>query len=199
MNYTCTKPSESTFTEKYSKFISYCIPVDNENDFTQELNSIKKNHPTANHHCYAYRFGKTTIQERANDDGEPSGSAGLPILNALKSFNLSNVAIVVVRYFGGIKLGQSGLIKSYRQSATESIENNDLAILELKHLCKVSFPYEITSAIEQIIHHNNLTIEDKIFSVCVEMTFSSNEYIYPLISSELKKYSDCQVDDLGSQ
>lgn len=196
---TCNIDSESFLVIKNSKFITYCFSVDSEYNFQERLAIIKAEHPGANHHCYAYRFGKQTIRERANDDGEPSGSAGLPILNAMKSAKLSNSAVVVVRYFGGVKLGTSGLIKSYRQGAQESIENNDLAILELRYLCNVTFPYETTSVVEQIIHREVLKIEDKIFSNCVEMTLSSNKPIYGLILSELMRFPECQVKDLGSQ
>jgi uncharacterized YigZ family protein len=199
MLYTCTKESESFLTVKNSKFITHCFSACSENEFQEKLNILKLEHPSANHHCYAYRFGKVTIAERANDDGEPSGSAGLPILNAMKSAALSNCAIVVVRYFGGIKLGTSGLIKSYRLGAQESIENNVLAILELHYFCKVTFPYETTSVVEQIIHREGLKIEDKNFSNYVEMTLSANKPIYQLILSELMRFPECQVKDLGSQ
>lgn len=199
MLYTCTKESESFVVVKNSKFITYCFSSDNETSFQNKLSEIKEIHPGANHHCYAYRFGKQNIQERANDDGEPSGSAGLPILNAMKSAALSNCAIVVVRFFGGVKLGTSGLIKSYRQGAQESIENNVLAILELHYFCKVTFPYETTSVVEQIIHREGLKIEDKNFSNYVEMTLSTNKPIYQLILSELIRFPECQVEDLGSQ
>ncbi len=199
MLFTCTKKSESFITVKNSKFLTYCFPGDCEDDFQTFLTEIKSEHPGANHHCYAYRFGKETISERANDDGEPSGSAGLPILNAMKSASLSNCAVVVVRYFGGVKLGTSGLIKSYRQAAQESIENNVLAILELHYFCKITFPYETTSVVEQIIHREGLKIEDKNFSNYVEMTLSTNKPIYQLILSELMRFPECQVKDLGSQ
>jgi uncharacterized YigZ family protein len=199
MLYTCTKESESFIVVKNSKFSTYCFPTDCEIDFQKKLLTLKNQYPGANHHCYAYRIGKQNIKERANDDGEPSGSAGLPILNAIKSASLSNCAVVVVRFFGGVKLGTSGLIKSYRQGAQESIENNVLAILELHYFCKVTFPYETTSVVEQIIHREGLKIEDKNFSKCVEMTLSSNKPIYQLILSELMRFSECQVEDLGSQ
>lgn len=199
MLYTCKKESESFIVVKNSKFTTHCFPADCIDVFQKRLTELKEQYPGANHHCYAYRIGKQNITERANDDGEPSGSAGLPILNAMKSASLSNCAVVVVRFFGGVKLGTSGLIKSYRQGAQESIENNDLEILELSYLCNVIFPYETTSVIEQIIHREGLKIEDKNFSNYVEMKLSANKPIYQLILSELMRFPECKVEDLGSQ
>lgn len=199
MNYTATKISEADISIKNSKFISYCFSATNEGEVQEFITQLKLKNKGANHFCYAYRFGKIKINERANDDGEPSGSAGLPILNALKSNKLTNTAIVVIRYFGGTKLGQSGLIKSYKQAAIESIENNNLGIIELRHYCYIKFTYDITAAVEQILHRENARIESQDFSVCVEMEISATNNLFTMISNELQKYTDCQVKYLGYQ
>lgn len=199
MNYTPTIHSEAQINVKNSKFISHLISANNEDELNEFINNIRPNYKGANHFCYAYRFGKKQIIERANDDGEPSGSAGLPILNTLKSYKLTNAAVVVVRFFGGTKLGTSGLIKSYKQAAVESIENNILGIIELRHYCSIKFTYDITATIEQILHRENARIETQNFSVYVEMTISSKENIFPMINSELQKHPDCQAKYLGYQ
>ena len=101
------------FTDKGSKFIAYAFPIETPADFKKHLEEIKKEHPKATHHCFAYRLGQNKDQFRANDDGEPSGTAGRPILGQIDSLGLTNVLIIVVRYFGGTLLGVPGLIHAY--------------------------------------------------------------------------------------
>lgn len=117
--------SEGLFKDKGSKFIAYTFPSDSTERFQISLEKIKKEHIKARHFCYAYRIGIDGTLYRANDDGEPSGTAGKPILGQIDKYELTNIGIVVVRYFGGVKLGTSGLINAYRLAAKESIENSD--------------------------------------------------------------------------
>lgn len=112
------------FKEKGSEFLSYAYSVSNETDIKEKLNLLKKEHFKATHHCYAYRLGTDGKNYRANDDGEPSGTAGRPILGQIDSFGLNNLLIVVVRYYGGTKLGTSGLINAYREAAKLALENS---------------------------------------------------------------------------
>ena len=112
--FTIEKPSVAEFKDRGSKFIAYAYPISDIPAFKNHLNALKKEHPKAVHHCFAYRIGFTGDQFRFNDDGEPSGSAGKPILGQIDSKNLTNVAIVVVRYFGGTLLGVPGLINAYK-------------------------------------------------------------------------------------
>ena len=112
--FTIEKPSVAEFKDRGSKFIAYAYPISDISEFKNHLNALKKEHPKAVHHCFAYRIGFTGDQFRVNDDGEPSGSAGKPILGQIDSKNLTNVAIVVVRYFGGTLLGVPGLINAYK-------------------------------------------------------------------------------------
>ena len=116
MNYfTITKEVENVYVEKKSKFIAYLFPIKDEYDFKETLDDIKKVHPKANHHCWAYVLGEKYEIEKYSDDGEPAGAAGLPILGQLKSKKLTYCACVVVRFFGGIKLGKGGMIKAYKR------------------------------------------------------------------------------------
>jgi uncharacterized YigZ family protein len=121
--FTIAATSLGEFKEKGSKFLAYAYFVSNESDIKEKLDLLKKEHFKATHHCYAYRLGTDGKNYRANDDGEPSGTAGRPILGQIDSFGLTNVLIVVVRYYGGTKLGTSGLINAYRESAKEALSN----------------------------------------------------------------------------
>ncbi len=120
---TIAATSLGEFKEKGSKFLAYAYFVSNETDIKEKLDLLKKEHFKATHHCYAYRLGTDGKNYRANDDGEPSGTAGRPILGQIDSFGLTNLLIVVVRYYGGTKLGTSGLINAYRESAKEALSN----------------------------------------------------------------------------
>lgn len=119
--HTIAGPGQGTYKEKGSKFLAYAFPVNNEAEAMDRLLEVKKEHPKARHHCYAFRLGDEAGQYRANDDGEPSGTAGKPILGQLISRDLTDVLVVVARYFGGTKLGASGLINAYRSAADDAL------------------------------------------------------------------------------
>lgn len=137
---------------KKSRFISYLIPIQNEEEFQVNLDQIKKEHPKATHHCYAYILEETGQIQRMSDDGEPSGTAGIPILEVLKQENLTYLMAVVVRYFGGIKLGAGGLIRAYSSATSQAlqistlVENTNQAIINLNMAYKLndSFQYFIS-------------------------------------------------------
>ena len=119
-----TPSRETLFKEKASKFFGYAFPVLSEDDVKMKLEYLKKKHPSARHFCYAYQLGIKEIRFRVNDDGEPNNSAGLPIYGQIQSFELTNILIVSVRYFGGTKLGISGLISAYKTSAKITLEQH---------------------------------------------------------------------------
>jgi len=131
--FTIDHPSEGLYKEKGSKFLAYLLPVKDEEEIAKQLLSVKKKHPKSRHVCYAYRLGPASELYRFNDDGEPSGSAGRPIYNELLSAKLTDVLLAVVRYFGGTKLGVSGLIKAYKISSRDSINEN---IIVKKYITK---------------------------------------------------------------
>ena len=132
---TITDASEETlFKEKNSKFFGYAFPIQNEDDVKSHLETIKKQHHSARHWCYAYQIGNRTIfSYRANDDGEPNNSAGMPIYGQIQSFDVTNILIVVVRYFGGVKLGVGGLINAYKTSAQLALESSKIIDKNNKH------------------------------------------------------------------
>ena len=139
--FTIAATSLGEFKEKGSKFLAYAYFVSNESDIKEKLDLLKKEHFKATHHCYAYRLGTDGKNYRANDDGEPSGTAGRPILGQIDSFGLTNLLIVVVRYYGGTKLGTSGLINAYRESAKEALSNAEKIDKIIESQLDFSVPY----------------------------------------------------------
>lgn len=139
---TIESPVENTLLkEKGSKFIGFAFPVNNEEELKNALEKIRSEHPKATHHCYAFRIGLNGENYRANDDGEPSGSAGLPIYNQLLANEITNVLVISVRYYGGTKLGVSGLVKAYKESAKITLEEAKIVTKELETVVQISFNF----------------------------------------------------------
>lgn len=139
---TIEKPVENTLLkEKGSKFIGFAFPVNNETELKSALDKIRTEHPKATHHCYAFRIGLNGENYRANDDGEPSGSAGLPIYNQLLAHEITNVLVISVRYYGGTKLGVSGLVKAYKESAKITLEEANIITKELEIEIEIQFQF----------------------------------------------------------
>lgn len=155
---TISIPSEGYFKDKGSKFHSYLFPVTEEEEIREILHRIRKEHYSARHHCYAWRLGQEEPGFRANDDGEPSSTAGKPILGQLVSHDLTNVLCVVVRYFGGTLLGVSGLINAYRQSALEAIAAATIETRLIENEYELSFSYNELNAVMQIIKNEHLSL-----------------------------------------
>ena len=127
--------------EKGSKFIGFAFPVEKEKEVKEALGKVKEEHPKATHHCYAFRLGITGENYRANDDGEPSGSAGLPIYNQLLANEITNVLVISVRYYGGTKLGVSGLVKAYKECAKITLEEAQIITKELETEIEIQFQF----------------------------------------------------------
>lgn len=139
---TIDKPIENILLkEKGSKFIGFAFPVNNETELKNALEKVKSEHPKATHHCYAFRMGLNGENYRANDDGEPSGSAGLPIYNQLLANEITNVLVISVRYYGGTKLGVSGLVKAYKESAKITLEEAKIITKELETEIEIQFNF----------------------------------------------------------
>ncbi len=139
---TIEKPVENMLLkEKGSKFIGFAFPINNETDLKNALEKIRAEHPKATHHCYAFRMGLNGENYRANDDGEPSGSAGLPIYNQLLANEITNVLVISVRYYGGTKLGVSGLVKAYKECAKITLEEAKIITKELESEIEIQFSF----------------------------------------------------------
>ena len=155
---TIEKESQGFFKDKGSKFYSFAYPVKNEDEVKEILARLRKEHHSARHHCYAWRLGTEEITFRANDDGEPSSTAGKPILGQLQSFNVTNTLIVVVRYFGGILLGVSGLINAYRNAAAAALKNAEIKQKTVNREIILDFTYNEFAEVMNMIKHENLAV-----------------------------------------
>ena len=156
---TILKPSkEVLFKDKNSKFFGYAFPVSTEEDVKSNIKLLKKQHHTARHWCYAYQLGTDTISYRANDDGEPNNSAGMPIYGQIQSFEVTNILIVVVRYFGGTKLGVSGLINAYKTTAQMTLDESDILEKTINKRILVSCSYDHLNKVMRIIKEKGLKV-----------------------------------------
>ncbi|HSI68700.1 MAG TPA: YigZ family protein [Gillisia sp.] len=154
-----SKPGkEVLFKDRNSKFFGYTFPVTTEEEAKEHLEELKKNHHQARHWCYAWQIGKEDPQYRANDDGEPSNSAGMPIYGQIQSFDVTNILVVVVRYFGGVKLGVGGLINAYKTAAQLALENSRITTRTINEGFKIKFDYPEMNIVMRLIKEHNLNI-----------------------------------------
>ncbi len=151
--YTIQPAEDILYKDKASKFIGFAYPAKDEKEIKEKLDHLRNLHPKATHHCYAYRLGLDKNNYRANDDGEPNGTAGKPILGQIDSFGITNCLIVVVRYFGGTKLGVSGLIDAYKECAKETIESSTIIELRILDYYELKCSYENINKIYQIVNN----------------------------------------------
>jgi len=162
---TIISSSQGIYKEKGSRFFSLAIPVSNQEEIKPIIDKIKKEHHEAKHHCYAYMIGQERIIWRVNDDGEPSGTAGKPILGRINSFGLTNIIIVVSRYFGGTLLGVNGLINAYRTSASTALQNADIVEKTLQEYYEITCPYISMNEVMKIIKEENIGKSDQSFGL----------------------------------
>lgn len=156
---TLAAPTEEVmFKEKNSKFYGYAFPIESEEEVKPILEKIKKEHYTARHWCYAFQVGTSKIYFRANDDGEPNNSAGMPIYGQIQSFELTNVLVVVVRYFGGIKLGVGGLVQAYKTGAQMALEVAEIEERTIDIHFIVSFDYKNMNKVMRVIKEKNVRL-----------------------------------------
>jgi len=160
---TIKEPVTGIFREKGSKFIAYAFEAENETQFKSHLEEIKKEHFKARHHCYAYIFGTEGSNFRYNDDGEPSGTAGIPIYNQIRSHELSNIGIIVVRYFGGTKLGVPGLINAYKTATKDALDNAVIINRYIEKTVEIQYTYEHTGDIMKVANAGNYRIIGKLY------------------------------------
>lgn len=150
--------TEILYKEKNSKFFGYAFPVSNEDEIKNHLDDLRKQHHGAVHFCYAFQLGTDKIQYRANDDGEPSNSAGMPIYGQIQSFGVTNILVVVVRFFGGVKLGVGGLISAYRTSAQMALEEAEIIEKTIDVPFEIAFDYKNMNKVMRVIKEKNLEI-----------------------------------------
>ncbi|MFS0491475.1 IMPACT family protein [Leadbetterella byssophila] len=167
MNYdeyqTLTSTAESLIKEKGSKFFGYAFPIADEEEVKIYVEELKALHPKARHHCYAFRLGYKGEIFRANDDGEPSGSAGKPILNAILSAELTNTLVVVVRYFGGTLLGVPGLIQAYKESSVLALAEAEKEIRTINTEVRIDYDFPQTNVVMQLVKKLELRVKEQVF------------------------------------
>jgi uncharacterized YigZ family protein len=156
--FTIEKPSLAEYKDRGSKFLAYAYPLKTAEEFKKQLKVIKEEHPKAAHHCFAYRLGTEGLNFRSGDDGEPSGSAGKPILNQIDSKNLTDTAVVVVRYFGGTLLGVPGLINAYKMAASFALQLTPIIEKPILATYILEFDYTLMNEIMIILKKNNCEI-----------------------------------------
>ena len=170
--YSISKPCQGLYKDKGSKFIAYAFPVSSDEKVKTHLAALRKEHHSARHHCYAYRLGADKLIYRANDDGEPSSTAGKPILGQIQSKDLTDILIVVVRYFGGTLLGVSGLINAYKLAAADALNNALIVEKIVKEKYEIKFDYLQMNDVMKIIKDENLEIQSQNFELTCSLIFA---------------------------
>ncbi len=184
---TVARLSEGLYKEKMSKFISFAVPVSTLDEAKEAIARYQKEYYDARHVCWAYMLGAARTEYRVNDNGEPSGTAGKPILGQINSFGLTNVLIVVVRYFGGIKLGTSGLIEAYRAAAADAIRANEIVECLVEEDVRIFFEYPFMNDVMRIVKEENATIISQYFDLDCDMTLRQRCTMLPRLRERLSK------------
>ena len=172
---TIKNPSEGVYRDNGSKFLAFAFPFQKEEEFKEIIAKLKIEHPKANHHCYAYRLTPDRSVYRVNDDGEPSGTAGRPILNTLLSKNLTNVLVIVVRYFGGTLLGVSGLINAYKQATEQVLNNAEVIHKTVQDVYQVKFEYPLMNDVMKLIKDEALDNFNQEFDLSCKIEIAINK------------------------
>ena len=175
-----TPAAGELFKDRGSKFFGYAFPIQSEDDVKDHIETLKKEHHTARHWCYAWQIGTSKIRYRANDDGEPSNSAGQPIYGQIQSFEVTNILIVVVRYFGGTKLGVGGLINAYRTGAQLALEAANIVEKTIDTVFELQFDYPLMNTVMRVVKEHQLKITQQ------ELEMSC-KYIIPVRKSDAEK------------
>ncbi len=184
---TITAPSEGLYKEKGSRFIAFAFPVSTEEQIREILDGLKDKYCDARHHCYAWRLGAEKTLFRANDDGEPSSTAGKPILGQIQSKDLTDILIVVIRYFGGIKLGVSGLINAYREAASAALANAVVEERTVNVTLRIRFDYLVMNSVMKIIKDEEPEVLERNFGSECEMLLSIRQKNMPRLRDRLEK------------
>lgn len=194
---TVKQQSEGLYKEKGSKFIAYAVPCYNENEAKEYVEKWRKEHYQSRHVCWAYRFGLDKKQFRANDDGEPSNSAGAPILGQIQSFDLTNILIGVVRYFGGVKLGVGGLIHAYREAAQDALRQCEIIEVEVFHHIQAAFTYEAMPEVMNWLKRMNLDYSNQQFELDCKIEIKLPLGKKETLKKELNDIGNIKITELG--
>ena len=196
---TIRKESSGLYKDKGSKFISFAFPVIDEESISEILDRLKKDHHNAHHHCFAWVLGSEKKRYKINDDGEPSGTAGKPIYGQILSHDLCNILIVVVRYFGGTKLGIRGLINAYKGAAIDAIQNNAIITKTIRNYYRLHFEYPAMNDVMQIMKEHDLPQYNHDFDLKCKLDFSVRQKLVGEIVSKLEKIRNLRLEFLLSE
>ena len=188
-----TPGEEVLFKERKSKFYGYTFPIESEDAVKPILEELRKRHPSANHVCYAWQLGVTDIRYRANDDGEPNNSAGMPIYGQIQSFDVTNVLVAVVRIFGGTKLGVGGLISAYKETAKMALENSMITEKVLTQQITLVFEYSEMYTVMRFIKKHQLDIVDQKLHLDCEVQLSVQKEVLQDILEQLEAFHKISV------
>lgn len=191
---TLKSTSEGEYKEKGSKFIAYAFPLLSIEQFQEELLMMKELHDDASNFCYAYRIGLKGETYRAYDDNEPSGSAGMPIYNQLRSFEVTNVGVIVARYYGGSKLGIPGLIQAFKESTTEALENNEIVEEEVQIQFELKFSYAQMNDVMVLIKRNKAKVLQQDFDNDCVLRASISESLFVPIKNIIDNMMGVEVE-----
>ena len=189
---TIESPSEGQFKDKGSRFLAFAFPVYHEQETKQQIAELKKQYHDARHHCYAWRLGADMDHYRVNDDGEPSGSAGKPILGQIHSRELTQILVVVVRYFGGTLLGVGGLINAYRSAAAAALDQAVIVEKKVEEQLVIEYGYDEMNAVMKVIKDFNLGFENKQFDMECSLTVRVWNRLIPQVQDRLSKINECK-------
>ena len=184
---TLSSPSEGIYTEKRSKFLAFAFPVSTVEEVKELVEAHQKKYYDARHVCYAYMLGHERLTFRANDNGEPSGTAGKPILGQINSNELTDILIIVVRYFGGVKLGTSGLIQAYKAAAAEAIAAAAIIEKTVDEQLTITFEYTLMNQVMRIVKEEGPAILSQSFDNDCQMTLSIRASLMPRLHDRLSK------------
>lgn len=194
---TIQKPSEGLYKEKGSKFLSFAYPVTEEEEIKSLISAAKKKYYDARHHCYAYALGSKKEITKSSDDREPSGTAGKPILGQIQSFNVTNVLIIVVRYFGGTLLGTGGLVHAYREAASDALKNALIIEKTVNELIKLSFDYAAINDVLKIIKEENIEQLQHNFEMKSSITISVRKNLTERLIERFNKIDTVKVEKVN--
>lgn len=185
--------SSGVYKEKGSKFLSFAIPVSHVGQVKSILQEYRKEYFDARHVCYAYMLGKERIDYRFNDDGEPSGTAGRPILGQINSHELTDVLVVVVRYFGGVLLGTGGLVTAYKEAAYDAINNAEIIERKIEKPLTIHFPYELMNEVSRLVKKYDLQVSHQTFEESCSLTFSIPKSNFDRMKGEFEKVYGIEI------
>ncbi len=193
---TIKAPVEGLFKDRGSKFLAYAYPIEHENEVKPLVDNLKKEHFKAVHHCYAYRLGLDRTNYRVNDDGEPSGTAGKPILNTLLSHDITNILVVVVRYFGGTLLGVPGLINAYKSATAEALTVAEVIEKTVNDVYNVSFEFVQMNDVMKVVKEFGLKIRNQTYDNQCTMELEFRKTLTNQVIGKLEKFDGIEVEYL---